>query len=81
MPNQKYIGNYQILFSEKWSKKICEKELQKAIPDCPKYKFPKRGEKTLIGLGRDTSVIIELVSKNLYSVIIEKDLNVPPLEN
>lgn len=77
MPNQ----NHEILFSEKWSKSICEMELQKAIPECPKYQFPKRGEKTLIGLGRDTSVIIELVSRNLYSVTIEKDLSIPPLKN
>jgi hypothetical protein len=55
-------------------------EISKAIPDSPKYAFPKRGEKTYIGLSRATEIVIELVSRNLYSVIIRKDLNVPELK-
>jgi hypothetical protein len=80
MPNVSYIGNYEILFSEKWSEKTAMIEISKAIPDSPKYAFPKRGEKTYIGLSRATEIVIELVSRNLYSVIIRKDLNVPELK-
>jgi len=82
MPNTPYVGNYQILFSEKWSEKTAKKMIEAAfvVRDCPKYRFPKRGEKTYIGLSRDAEIVIELVSRNLYSVIIRKDLNVPELK-
>jgi len=83
MPNVSYIGNYEILFSETWSKKTAKEMIENAFgtPDySPTYDFPKRGEKTYIGLSRDTEIVIELISRNLYSVIIRKDLNVPELK-
>jgi hypothetical protein len=79
MPNTPYVGNYQIIYSGNMLKKWIP-ELVVMICGELDWRFPKRGEKTYIGLSRDTEIVIELVSQNLYLVIIRKDLNVPELK-